>query len=188
MESSQLLPPVAKCHSLQQNLGTKLVTHLHRGVRCLNVTTVQATAASVFLWGILVDVSSYDCAIDLMELCPLDAYIVCQNRNEKPWSIHFCGVLQPKLPLTSWSSSSPQHLLSYNWTWAKNSLWRWTPQILKWVLFSHSNILVRCMRVPFSPIVWLQQRKNYDRELLALKLALGEWKHWLVGSEHIFIV
>ncbi|KAI5629102.1 hypothetical protein C0J50_10525, partial [Silurus asotus] len=37
----------------------------------------------------------------------------------------------------------------------------------------------------------LRRRKNYDignRELLAIKLALEEWRHWLEGAEHPFTV
>lgn len=34
-------------------------------------------------------------------------------------------------------------------------------------------------------------KRNYnmgDRKLLAIQLALGEWRHWLEGDVHLFIV
>lgn len=36
-----------------------------------------------------------------------------------------------------------------------------------------------------------QAEKNYDignRELLAVKLALQEWRHWLEGAKHPFVI
>lgn len=48
----------------------------------------------------------------------------------------------------------------------------------------------------FHPCAFLSKRlspseRNYDignRELLAVKTALEEWRHWLEGTEHPFIV
>lgn len=43
----------------------------------------------------------------------------------------------------------------------------------------------------FFPCCLMPTAHNYNisnRELLAIKLALEEWRHWLVGAEHPFIV
>ena len=46
------------------------------------------------------------------------------------------------------------------------------------------------INAPFVPVAYPAE-KNYhvgNRELLAVKLALEEWLHWLEGAEHAFIV
>lgn len=62
MESSQPLPPVAKCHSLHQNLGTKLVTHLHM----LGCYYSPGYCCQCFPLRYPDRCQSYDCAIDLL--------------------------------------------------------------------------------------------------------------------------
>lgn len=50
--------------------------------------------------------------------------------------------------------------------------------------------MVNYTLVPFSPYVFHQLNRTMtgNWELLAIKLALEEWRHWLEGTEHpIFI-
>ena len=63
--------------------------------------------------------------------------------------------------------------------------WEWEPFYLNVLLRMGYCTLVHTSR-SLSPA-----ERNYDigdRELLAVKLALEEWRHWLEGAEHPFMV
>ncbi|KAI2654616.1 Transposon Tf2-8 polyprotein [Labeo rohita] len=57
---------------------------------------------------------------------------------------------------------------------------------LEWVRYCPKRLVILHSSIPLSPA-----ERNYDmgnRELLAIKLALEEWRHWLEGSKHPFTI
>ncbi|KAK1800327.1 hypothetical protein P4O66_005469 [Electrophorus voltai] len=51
-------------------------------------------------------------------------------------------------------------------------------------------LLQKCQGDKFHPVAYFSKKLSGigERELLAIKLALEEWKHWLEGSNHSFLV
>lgn len=63
-------------------------------------------------------------------------------------------------------------------------MWVWGPYYLKRFKISSSH-------VPNSPDGSPPTKKDYDvgdKELLAIKLSLEEWHHWLERAEHPFLL
>lgn len=115
---------------------------------------------------------------------PLHALISCLNA-------HLHGWLLLHLLLQSSNACSPLHLSSQSLIPTDSSLWKWVIWRFVWVQFSHKG--QRQIRVHESVffLCLSQAERNYDAgdwELLAIKLALEDWGHWLEGSSHPFIV
>ncbi|XP_035490147.1 uncharacterized protein LOC118310907 [Scophthalmus maximus] len=74
-----------------------------------------------------------------------------------------------------------------------SSWWRWTPSTWGWEVFCPSGLPGNWK---LHPCAFFSRRltpaeRNYDignRELLAVKLALEEWRHWLEGTKQPFLV
>ena len=88
---------------------------------------------------------------------------------------------------------SPQLPSRFILTRPASLLWRPKLWISEWGLSCPSSLpwTSNCIPAPSSPTVLTRGERNYDvgnRKLLAVKMALEEWRHWLEGAERPFIV